>query len=86
VGDVNPCPGVSISIGNTRDASLHDILKASKVIQELRDIRKKIKGRCATCTHNEFCYGCRGHAYQVTGDHLAEDPICWLDDPDPYKN
>lgn len=84
VGDINPCPGVNIPIGNIREASLPEILKSSKIIQELRDIRKNIKGRCATCTHNEFCYGCRGHAYQVTGDHLAEDPICWLDDD--YKN
>jgi radical SAM protein with 4Fe4S-binding SPASM domain len=84
VGDVNPCPGVNIPIGNIREQSLREILKGSTVIHELRNIRKNIKGRCATCTHNEFCYGCRGHAYQVTGDHLAEDPICWLDDP--YKN
>lgn len=84
VGDVNPCPGVSISIGNIREKALQQILQESKVINELRNIRQNIKGRCATCTHNEFCYGCRGHAYQVTGDHLAEDPICWLEDP--YKN
>jgi len=83
-GDVNPCPGVSIPIGNVQGSSLREILQASKIIHELRNIRQNIKGRCATCTHNEFCYGCRGHAYQVTGDHLAEDPICWLDDP--YRN
>jgi len=84
IGEVNPCPGVSISIGNIRKEPLRKILDESKVIHELRNIRQNIKGRCATCTHNEFCYGCRGHAYQVTGDHLAEDPICWLDDQ--YKN
>ncbi len=84
VGDINPCPGVSIPIGNIRELPLQEILKTSTVINELRNIRQNIKGRCATCTHNEFCYGCRGHAYQVTGDHLAEDPICWLEDP--YKN
>ena len=84
IGDINPCPGVSIPIGNIRELPLREILKSSTVIHELRNIRQNIKGRCATCTHNEFCYGCRGHAYQVTGDHLAEDPICWLEDP--YKN
>ena len=84
VGDINPCPGVNIPIGNIRELPLREILQSSTVIHELRNIRHNIKGRCATCTHNEFCYGCRGHAYQVTGDHLAEDPICWLEDP--YKN
>jgi len=81
VGDVNPCPGVSIQVGNIRENSLKDILHTSKVIHELRNIRENIKGRCALCSHNKLCYGCRGHAYQVTGDHLAEDPICWIDKP-----
>jgi len=76
-GDVNPCPGVNLAIGNIREQSLKKILHTSKVIQELRDIRHTIKGRCAQCSHNRLCYGCRGHAYQVTGDYLAEDPICW---------
>lgn len=84
VGDVNPCPGVSIQIGSIRNKPLRKILATSKIIHDLRNIRKKIKGRCADCTHNDFCYGCRGHAYQVTGDHLAEDPICWL--KDDYRN
>lgn len=78
-GDVQPCPGVSIVAGNTREHSLADILHASPVIQELRNIRSTIKGPCASCDHGDFCYGCRGNAFQVTGDHLASDPSCWLD-------
>ena len=79
VGEVNPCPGVSIAIGNIREQSLKNILHTSTVIHELRNIRQNIKGQCSQCSHNKLCYGCRGHAYQVTGDHLAEDPICWID-------
>jgi radical SAM protein with 4Fe4S-binding SPASM domain len=78
VGDVHPCPGVSVAAGNIRDQHLADILNGSKVIQELRNIRTTIKGKCAGCDYNTSCYGCRGHAYQVTGDYLAEDPLCWL--------
>lgn len=78
-GDVQPCPGVSVSAGNIREQSLTDILQKSKPIQELRNIRKTIKGRCGECQFGDYCYGCRGHAYQVTGDYLAEDPLCWLD-------
>ncbi|MCK4838148.1 MAG: radical SAM protein [Desulfobulbaceae bacterium] len=78
-GDVQPCPGVSVPAGNIREQSLAEILKTSKPIQELRNIRKIIKGRCRECQFGEYCYGCRGHAYQVTGDYLAEDPLCWLD-------
>jgi len=79
VGDVQPCPGVSVTAGNIRENSLAEILQHSKPIQELRNIRKMIKGRCSECVFGEYCYGCRGHAYQVTGDYLAEDPLCWLD-------
>jgi len=77
-GDINPCPGVNIAVGNIRENSLKDILAASPVMRDLRDIRNKIKGQCATCDINDNCYGCRGHAYQMSGDYLAEDTLCWL--------
>lgn len=77
-GDVQPCPGVSVSTGNVRDHSLAEVLRSSTVIQDLRNIRNTIKGECADCDFNSNCYGCRGHAYQVSGDYLAEDPLCWL--------
>ena len=79
VGDVNPCPGVSVSVGNIRTQPLAEIIRKSPVINELRNIRTTIKGRCSLCELGDYCYGCRGHAFQVTGDYLAEDPMCWLD-------
>ena len=79
LGDVNPCPGVSIPVGNVRSGSLEDILHTSPVINDLRNIRTTVKGRCGECEYNDVCYGCRGHAYQTTGDHLAEDPTCWIE-------
>lgn len=78
VGEVNPCPGVNVDAGNIREHSLADILRSSTVISDLRNIRQNIKGECAECEINDYCYGCRGHAFQVTGDYLAEDPLCWL--------
>ncbi len=82
IGDINPCPGVNIAAGNIRETSLREILETSSVIRELRNIRKNIKGKCGTCDFNDHCYGCRGHAYQVTGDHLAPDPLCWIESAD----
>jgi MoaA/NifB/PqqE/SkfB family radical SAM enzyme len=35
------------------------------------------KGPCANCDLADGCYGCRGTAFQVTGDYLASDPLCW---------
>ena len=84
VGDVQPCPGVNVAVGNIGENSLADILLKSPVIKDLRNIRSKIKGQCGECDNGDHCYGCRGHAYHVTGDYLAEDPLCWLNDPDQY--
>ncbi|MFV9645436.1 MAG: hypothetical protein ACNYWU_06395, partial [Desulfobacterales bacterium] len=33
--------------------------------------------RQVSCEKAEYCYGCRGAAYQLTGDYLASDPLCW---------
>jgi radical SAM protein with 4Fe4S-binding SPASM domain len=77
-GEIHPCPGVAVSAGNIREQRLADILTKSPIINELRNIRSNIKGECSDCELGEHCYGCRGHAFQVTGDYLAEDPLCWL--------
>ena len=77
-GDINPCPGVNISVGNIRNNSLKEIIDNSTVIQDLRNIRHTIKGQCRECEFSSNCYGCRGHAYQISGDYLAEDSICWI--------
>ncbi len=77
-GNVMPCVGVTIAIGNLREQPLAEIIKNSEVINNLKNFRKTIKGKCRTCEKASECYGCRGAAYQVTGDYLASDPTCWL--------
>jgi radical SAM additional 4Fe4S-binding domain len=76
-GDVMPCVGVTIPLGNIRHHRLADILKNSEVIKNLKNYREMIKGPCRSCEKSEECYGCRGAAYQMTGDYLASDPTCW---------
>lgn len=76
-GDVLPCVGVPLSVGNIRERSLHDILDDSVIINNLRKHKSHIKGPCGTCEKAEHCYGCRGAAYNLTGDYLASDPLCW---------
>jgi radical SAM protein with 4Fe4S-binding SPASM domain len=77
VGDVMPCVGVTISVGNIREHKLADIIKGSEVINNLKNYRQMIKGECRDCDKAEECYGCRGAAFQLTGDYLASDPTCW---------
>ena len=76
-GDVLPCVGVTIPVGNIRETPLADILQNSDVIQNLKRHRETIKGPCRDCERAAECYGCRGAAFQMTGDYLASDPLCW---------
>jgi radical SAM protein with 4Fe4S-binding SPASM domain len=76
-GYVLPCVGVNIPLGNIRQKSLKEIINESEVMGELRNYRTNIKGPCRECGKLENCYGCRGAAYQLTGDYLASDPLCW---------
>ncbi len=77
-GYVQPCTGVDIPVGNIRERPLKEILSSSLVITNLRNIYEKIEGKCSTCKYRYECYGCRGNAYQITGNYLASDPTCWL--------
>jgi radical SAM protein with 4Fe4S-binding SPASM domain len=77
-GFVLPCVGVDEPVGNVREKPLEEILRTSPVIQAMRGMEEHIKGACATCHLRSICYGCRGAAYQLTGDVLAADPHCWL--------
>jgi MoaA/NifB/PqqE/SkfB family radical SAM enzyme/predicted hotdog family 3-hydroxylacyl-ACP dehydratase len=76
-GDVQPCVGVTIPVGNIRERKLHDIIRESEVINDLRNYKRTIKGPCGQCVRLNDCYGCRGAAYQCTGDYMASDPLCW---------
>ncbi|WP_028584013.1 radical SAM/SPASM domain-containing protein [Desulfogranum mediterraneum] len=76
-GEVMPCVGVTIPLGNIRQTPLGEILATSQVIADLKNYRQTIKGECRDCEQAAECYGCRGAAYQLTGDYLASDPTCW---------
>lgn len=76
-GDVWACPFLPLSAGNVRERSFVDIWDDSPLFRELRD-RNLLKGRCGECEYNWLCGGCRGRSFAFYGDHLAEDPSCFL--------
>lgn len=76
-GFIQPCVGIDIQLGNIRAEKLASILQNSREMRELSNIRNNIKGPCKTCDYHDNCYGCRGNAYNMTGDYLASDPTCW---------
>lgn len=76
-GDIIPCSGIDFPVGNIREKELQQIIMDSNVLQDLRHIDLSIKGECKHCDDAGECYGCRGNAYQICGDYLGEDPLCW---------
>jgi len=76
-GDVTPCVGIDLALGNVRENSLEEIISRSRLLKDLKNHRQTIKGPCSSCDKASHCYGCRGAAYQMTGDYLASDPLCW---------
>ena len=74
-GDVTPCPYLPVFAGSLRKASLADLWSSSALFTDIRR-RSSLEGRCGACEMNAHCGGCRARAYGMTGDLMAEDPLC----------
>ncbi len=76
-GEVNPCMLLQVRLGNVREQSIVSIWESSPVLARLRR-RELLGGECGECSYKVSCSGCRGRAYEETGDMMAADPGCWL--------
>jgi radical SAM protein with 4Fe4S-binding SPASM domain len=76
-GTVQPCSGVPIEAGNTREKPLSEILR-SPVFQLARNVNEHLEDACAACPQHDKCYGCRSLAYLSSGRFTAPDPLCWI--------
>jgi radical SAM protein with 4Fe4S-binding SPASM domain len=74
-GDVTPCPYLPVFAGSLRSARLADLWTSSELFTGIRQ-RTSLGGRCGACEMNAQCGGCRARAYGMTGDAMAEDPLC----------
>ena len=74
-GDVTPCPYLPVFAGTLRNSSLADLWASPGVFADIRR-RTSLGGRCGECEMNGHCGGCRARAYGMTGDVMAEDPLC----------
>jgi AdoMet-dependent heme synthase len=75
IGEIYPSGFLPISAGNIRKDSLIDIYRNSPLFRDLRDT-SKLKGKCGDCEFKQVCSGSRARAYAMTGDYLAEEPLC----------
>ncbi len=74
-GDVTPCPYLPVFAGTLRSSTLADLWTSSGLFADIRR-RTSLGGRCGACEMNGHCGGCRARAYGMTGDLMAEDPLC----------
>ncbi len=84
-GDVTPCPYLplfagnlgagNLGAGNHQQIGLRDIWERSELFTKIRQ-RDHLGGRCGPCELKGMCGGCRARAYGMTGDLMAEDPLC----------
>jgi heme b synthase len=74
-GDVQPCGYLEIIAGNIRERPFQEIWEEAEVFQQLRDVNN-LQGKCGVCEYRMVCGGCRARAYALTGNYLAEEPLC----------
>ncbi len=74
-GDVTPCPYLPVFAGSLRSAKLADLWTSSGLFTDIRR-RTSLGGRCGECELSSHCGGCRARAYGMSGDLMAEDPLC----------
>ncbi len=74
-GDVTPCPYLPVFAGSLRSSRLADLWNSSELFTDIRR-RASLGGRCGACEMNAHCGGCRARAFGMTGDLMAEDPLC----------
>ncbi len=80
-GLVHPDQFTSHSIGSIRERPFSRIWtdRRAALLEQLRDRKKLLRGRCATCRWLPVCNGnFRARAEAATGDYWASDPACYL--------
>jgi len=71
------------SFGNVRERPFSEIWTdtSEPLMKKLKEKKKYVKGRCATCQWLDICAGnFRVRAEAITGDVFAPDPACYLTD------
>jgi radical SAM protein with 4Fe4S-binding SPASM domain len=74
-GDIQPSGFLPITAGNVREQELLDVYRDATVFCKLRE-PSLLKGKCRRCEFRSVCGGSRARAFAMTGDYLAEEPLC----------
>ncbi len=74
-GQVQPCGYLELAAGQIKEQPFSRIWRESELFARLRD-PDLLGGKCGKCEYRKVCGGCRARAYEVSGDELAEEPLC----------
>ena len=78
-GDMYPCAGLSRSefkFGNILDEDPKEVWTNSKLLKDMRNIKKNLTGKCSLCPKLDNCRGgCRSIAYSF-GNLFSSDTTC----------
>lgn len=80
IGNIQPSGFLPLTAGNVRKDELLDVYRGSPLFRELRN-PSLLKGKCSRCEFRSICGGSRARAYAMTGDYLAEEPLCVYQPP-----
>ena len=75
VGQVQPCGYLELDCGNVFKTPLPEIWRTAEPFLRFRD-KNAYGGKCGPCEYHRVCGGCRARAHSLTGDYMAEEPLC----------
>jgi len=74
-GEVFPSGFLPIGCGNIRREDPLQIYREHPLFRSLRE-PDRLQGKCGVCEYRNVCGGSRARAFALTGDVMAEDPLC----------
>ncbi len=74
-GNVCPSGFLPLVAGNVRRTDLLDVYQNAPIFHQLRN-PSLLKGKCGRCEFKTICGGSRARAFAMTGDYLAQEPLC----------
>ena len=75
-GIIQPCGFLQIPCGDIREKGFCEAWAGNPRLSLLRD-EGMLQGKCGSCASKSLCGGCRARAFEVLGDLMKTDPVCW---------
>ncbi|MBR4422851.1 MAG: heme b synthase [Mailhella sp.] len=74
-GQLQPCGYLNLDCGSVRETPFPELWKHAPWFLRFRD-QSQYEGKCGRCEYHKVCGGCRARAASMSGDPLAEEPLC----------